>query len=44
MEEIWKSIEGYDGYYEISNLGNVKSHNSSVGYKSLYKKAIIYKK
>jgi len=25
MEEIWKDIDGYIGYYQISNLGNVKS-------------------
>lgn len=25
MEEIWKSIEGYEGLYEISNYGRVKS-------------------
>lgn len=24
-KEIWKSIEGYEGYYEVSNLGRVKS-------------------
>lgn len=24
-KEIWKPINGYEGYYEISNLGNVKS-------------------
>lgn len=23
-EEIWKDISGYEGYYQISNLGNVK--------------------
>lgn len=23
--EIWKSVNGYEGYYEISNLGNVRS-------------------
>jgi hypothetical protein len=23
--EIWKTIEGYEGSYEVSNLGNVKS-------------------
>ena len=23
--EIWKDINGYEGYYQISNLGNVKS-------------------
>lgn len=27
MEEIWKDIEGYEGKYQISNLGNVKSLN-----------------
>ena len=25
MNEIWKSIMGYEGYYEVSNLGNVHS-------------------
>lgn len=25
MEEIWKNVKGYEGLYEISNLGNVKS-------------------
>lgn len=25
MQETWKSIEGYEGKYEISNLGRVKS-------------------
>lgn len=25
MKEIWKPIEGYEGLYEISNLGRVKS-------------------
>lgn len=25
MNEIWKSIEGYEGLYEVSNLGKVKS-------------------
>lgn len=24
MEEIWKDIKGYEGLYQISNLGNVK--------------------
>ena len=27
MEEIWKDIEGYEGLYQISSLGNVKSLN-----------------
>ena len=27
MEEIWKDIEGYEGRYQVSSLGNVKSLN-----------------
>jgi predicted house-cleaning noncanonical NTP pyrophosphatase (MazG superfamily) len=25
--EVWKDINGYEGLYEISDLGNVKSHS-----------------
>ncbi|WP_411393023.1 NUMOD4 domain-containing protein, partial [Staphylococcus aureus] len=25
MTEIWKDIQGYEGLYEISDLGRVKS-------------------
>lgn len=25
MEEIWKDITGYEGYYQVSNMGNVRS-------------------
>lgn len=24
MEEIWKDVVGYEGYYQVSNLGNVR--------------------
>lgn len=34
--EIWKPINGYDGMYEISNLGNVKS--LARAYTRVYKK------
>ena len=27
MEEIWKDIEGYEGKYQVSNMGNVRSLN-----------------
>ena len=27
IEEIFKDIEGYEGKYQVSNLGNVKSLN-----------------
>jgi hypothetical protein len=29
MEEIWKDIPEYEGLYQISNLGNVKSQHSN---------------
>lgn len=38
MEEQWKAIKGYEGYYEVSNLGRVRSlgngltHNKSMTY------------
>lgn len=25
MQEIWKAVKNYEGLYEVSNLGNVKS-------------------
>ena len=25
MEEIWKGVKNYEGYYEVSNLGRVRS-------------------
>ena len=37
MEEIWKDIPGYEGYYQVSNMGRVSSvkriipHNSKDG-------------
>ena len=37
MKEIWKSIESYEGIYEISNCGRVKSLVRAVKYKNSYK-------
>lgn len=34
MNEIWKEITGYEGYFEVSNLGNFRSKDRMVGYKS----------
>ena len=31
MEEVWKDIEGYEGLYQVSNLGNVKSWHTHGG-------------
>ena len=30
MNEIWKPITGYEGYYEVSNLGRVRSVNRTI--------------
>lgn len=30
MEEIWKDIQGYENYYQISNLGKVRSLDRQV--------------
>lgn len=34
IEEIWKDIEGYEGLYQISNLGRVKSLKRYSKYKN----------
>lgn len=34
MEEIWKDIPGYEGYYQASNLGNIRSLSRIVRYKN----------
>jgi hypothetical protein len=43
--EIWKDIESYDGYYQISNFGRVKSLNREIirsdGKKNKYKGRIL---
>jgi hypothetical protein len=31
MEEIWKDIKGYDGFYQVSNLGRIKSMSRLIG-------------
>ena len=28
MKEIWKDVQGYEGLYKVSNLGNVYSYKS----------------
>lgn len=38
MQEIWKDISGYEGVYQVSNWGNVKSLERSVNIKSSSKK------
>ena len=33
-KEIWKNIPGYEGYYQASNLGRVRSLDRTVIYKN----------
>lgn len=28
--EIWKSIKGFEGFYEVSNLGNIRNRNKKI--------------
>jgi hypothetical protein len=37
MEEIWKDIEGYEGLYQVSNLGRVKSLDREVRYRNSFR-------
>ena len=30
MEEIWKDIPGYEGKYQVSSMGNVKSLSRTI--------------
>ena len=45
MEEVWADISGYDGFYKVSNLGNIKSLQRYVKYKDgrvrLFKEKIL---
>ena len=40
MTEIWKDITGYDGLYQVSNLGNVKSVEKYVNVNNKFKRKI----
>ncbi len=39
MKETWKDIQGYEGLYQISNLGRVKSlkRNKEKNIKSIFR-------
>jgi hypothetical protein len=45
MDEIWKDIQGYEGYYKASNLGRIKSQerkiNRSNGTSQIIKERIL---
>lgn len=45
MIEIWRDIEGFEGLYQVSNLGNVKSLNyNHTGKEKLLKQCVMSKK
>ena len=33
MQEIWKDIRGYEGLYQVSNMGRIKSLRNNKGEK-----------
>lgn len=45
MIEEWRPIEGYEGLYEVSNLGRVKSIDryviDSLGHRRFYKGKVL---
>lgn len=40
MNEIWKDIDGFEGYYQVSNFGNVKRICHESNYKGNSKRII----
>lgn len=42
MKEIWKDISGYEGLYQVSNLGRVKSLPKKVGARNAWRKCDGY--
>lgn len=45
MEEVWKDIDGYDGYYQVSNMGRVRSVDRIVNgrWGDTFRKGIVLK-
>lgn len=43
MEEIWKDIKGYEGLYQVSNLGNIKSFEFRNNRGIFKREKILYK-
>lgn len=41
MEEIWKDISGFEGHYQVSNLGNVRSLVGWNGHKTVERKKVL---
>jgi hypothetical protein len=41
MKEVWKDVVGYEGYYQVSNLGRVRSVDRTIYYKDGRKRYIL---
>lgn len=48
IEEIWRDIPDYEGYYEVSNLGHIRSiereveaRNGKTAYKKIFKSRLL---
>ena len=41
MQGIWKDVEGYEGIYQISSFGNVKSKRFWLGNRYIYRDRIL---
>ena len=41
MQEIWKDIEGYVGFYQVSNLGRIKRVEHTDKHGHTYKERIV---
>lgn len=41
MVEIWKDIKNYEGYYQVSNFGRIKSLKCWNGYKYIDKERLL---
>ncbi len=41
MSETWKPIDGYEGFYEVSNMGRVRSLPRTIGNKN--RKGVVLK-
>lgn len=48
MNEIWKDIKGYEGYYQVSNLGRIKNFKNELHVASIdkygYLQVVLYYK
>lgn len=42
MIEVWKDIPGYEGFYQMSDLGNIRSLDRLVSGKAMLMQAVSH--